>query len=311
MSVNFESNFKKLNIPGQNNNSNDNIELNFDSFNRSNDINPIENLLPSENGDSVQGDFNLNMDNNSVSNSSHSFKENRPEMDYDQMQNKKAFYLTEIERFRSLGCPVYKNYDMSYDFQEISGAYFQIKKTYEMKNGLALYRNIMITSMHMLETADNKFNVIGDLDGVSLHFNSNINSFDDIFVELHEKYGGLKGPPEFRLLITTGMLLASYKASRFASRTMYNFQADTIKNTVNSGNNKATMSGPSEKILSQMKNLDINSDNESVSDISSIKSDISLSSFNKNLQNMSFNQISINQEAPTKKKRGRKPKNTN
>lgn len=308
MSVNFESNFKQLNIPGNEyNNHNQNIELNYNNSS-DHDLNNIQNLLPSENGDDEPR---FNIDNNSVSSSgSSSIKRNNIELDYEEQNRKKAFYLTEIERYKSLGCNVYKNYDMSHSFDELSGAYFHIKHVYESKNGLNLYRNIMKTGFSLLETADGKFNMIGDLEGVSLHVESNINSFDDILIELHQKYGGLKGPPELRLIATAGIMIATYKMSKYASKNLYSYREDEIKNTVNK---KSNMKGPSDKILNDLKNLDIDSDNGSVSghsDISSVKSDMSISSLNDNLNNMSFSKIDINPE-PVKvpKKRGRKAKN--
>lgn len=329
MSVSFNKDTKNISVPnnfinnGMSNNIHFNNSNNYDYPNESQqDVQGIDLLLPSDT-ESQNGQAPFQIDNMSVSNNSsngnrssskYNNNSNGNDNSYEDIQAKKAYYLAEINRYIELGCKSYRNLDMSYDINEINGEYSRIKYEYESKQALRSCRMFMLGGVNFLEATDNKLNLIGDLQGFSSHTESNINSYDEIFIELYQKYKNtLTAGPEIRLLMTFGLSLAMFKGSKIASRQAEEERIRQLGHTINNmqqNNNpmmnmpNPTMKGPSESTQNALNNLGINLDEDiNFSDISSVNTETE----STNLGNINFEEITIN-EKPAPKKRGRKPK---
>lgn len=298
MSVSFNSNLKDINV-NNNNNLNNNIHFhNENEIDYSNSAVPgIDMLLPSDDEINEQQDNEQNIfDQQSVSSKQSNNVFNNES--FEDIQAKKAYYLTQINRYQELGMKNFRMLDMSYDINEISAEYHRIKYDYDSKQAIETCRTFMINGVNLLEAADNKFNVIGDLQGFAMHTKTNINAYDDIFVELHQKYkNSFKMSPEMRLIMTFGMTLSAFKMSQMMTRTAKIEQEKALYETINK------MNGPTKKTTDALNKLGINVDSDiDFSDISSVKSEISS---NSNLE------ITIPEATPQPKKRGRKKKQTN
>jgi hypothetical protein len=302
MSVSFNNNSKGINI---NNNSNPN--LNNIHFHNENDINyensnipGLDMLLPSDDEEPQQNNQQNIFDQQSISskqsNTSNAFNNES----FEDIQAKKAYYLTQINRYQELGMKNFRLLDMSHDISEISAEYHRIKYDYDSQQAIKTCRMFMINGVNLLETADNKFNLIGDLQGIAIHTETNISIYDDIFVELYQKYKeSLKMSPEMRLVMTFGMTLTQFKMSQMMTRTAKQQQEQALYETINK------MNGPTKKTTDALNKLGIDLDSDiDFSDISSVKSEISLASNKSNLE------ITI-PDTPQPKKRGRKKKQTN
>jgi hypothetical protein len=310
MSVSFNKDTKNMNIPNSftnnglsSNNIHFNNQHNFSSGENSNEVQGIDLLLPSD----TESQHQFQNDNISLSNSSNnnSNETGINETSYEDIQSKKAFYLSEINRYSELGCKIYRVLDMSFDINEISGEYNRIKYEYESKQALGTCRLFMQAGVNFLETTDNKLNLIGDLQGFSAHTQSTINQYDEIFIELYQKYKNtISAGPEIRLLMTFGLSLTMFKASKLASRKAEEERIRQLGQTINNmQQNTNPMKGPSQSTQNALNNLGINLDDDlNFSDISSVVSEQP-----SKLDDINFEEITIN-EKPTPKKRGRKPK---
>jgi hypothetical protein len=82
----------------------------------------------------------------------------------------------------------------------------------EKKNSMGFQAKVLTTLITGLEFLNNKFDPFDvKLDGWSEQINENIDDFDDIFAELHEKYKSkAKMAPELRLMMQlagSGMMI--------------------------------------------------------------------------------------------------------
>jgi hypothetical protein len=230
-------------------------------------------------------------------------------MSFEEMQTQKAYYLGEIERLTKNGVKPLIHLDMSNELNEISGEYHRMKHYYETEVGIRRMRSLMMYSVNFLETFDNSYNLIGDLDGFSLHTQANINEYDDIFAELYNKYKDkVSMGPELRLLFAFGGSLAQFKGQKKLSNMMLEEQNRVLTEKLNSMKRQNSpvqvnrMKGPSMTSDERLRQFGIDEDISDFSDISSIKSNGSSS------DKITF--ISKNSEEPKeKKKRGRKKKN--
>lgn len=237
-------------------------------------------------------------------------------MSFEEMQTKKAYYLGEIERLVKNGVKPLVHLDMSNELNEISGEYHRMKHYYETEVGIRRMRSMLVYSVNFLETFDNNYNLIGDLDGFSVHTTANINEYDDIFAELYNKYKDkVSMGPELRFLFAFGGSLAQFKAQKKLSNVMLEEQNRVLREKLNAMNQQngnvngqgqgIRMKGPSMTSDERLRQFGIDEDISDFSDISSLKSGRSNGSSSEKLTFISKNA----EEPKEKKKRGRKKKN--
>ena len=112
-----------------------------------------------------------------------------------------------------------RKFDMKDDFYEIR-YYYELKKSMrDRQNGIALGRGFMMNAVSALEFLNEKYDPFAfKLKGWSEHLNCNIDSYDDVFGELYEKYR-TKGKimPEIKLLL----MLSSSAVQFHLSKTLF------------------------------------------------------------------------------------------
>jgi hypothetical protein len=118
----------------------------------------------------------------------------------------KFYYLRRLEAMEKQGITLSKKYSMESPLSEMKGEYELIKSEKEKKSSTAFQGKMMMALVSGVEFLNNKFDPFDlKLDGWAEQVNENINEYDELFGELHEKYAGKASiAPEIKLLFMLG-----------------------------------------------------------------------------------------------------------
>ena len=125
---------------------------------------------------------------------------------YEDLQREKAELLRLLERMRSRGEQLDKQYSMGSDMSEMQAEYDRIKRKREIDQSVKFQRKMLVAFVTAIEFLNGKFDPLDlKLDGWSESVHENVNDYDDIFEELHEKYkGSAQMAPELKLMLMLG-----------------------------------------------------------------------------------------------------------
>tara|TARA_A100001015_G_scaffold282183_1_gene346185 strand:- start:755 stop:2095 length:1341 start_codon:yes stop_codon:yes gene_type:complete len=114
--------------------------------------------------------------------------------------------LRKLEALEKKGIRLSKKYGMESSLDEMKGEYEMVKKDMEKKNSVKFQGKMLMACITGLEFLNNKFDPFDiKLDGWAEAINENIDEYDDVFSELHEKYASkAKMAPEIKLLFMLG-----------------------------------------------------------------------------------------------------------
>ena len=123
-------------------------------------------------------------------------------MSHEDLLKEKFEILRKLETLESKGATLSKKYNMDSDLDEMKGEYEFLINEKEKKNSIKFQGKVLTTLITGLEFLNNKFDPFDvKLDGWSEQINENLEDFDEIFSELHEKYKSkAKMAPEIKLL---------------------------------------------------------------------------------------------------------------
>jgi hypothetical protein len=126
----------------------------------------------------------------------------QPQLSKEELLREKFKYLRKLEELEAKGVKVSKKYNMESGLQEMQGEYEMIVAEKERSNSVKFQGKILMACITGIEFLNNKFDPFDvKLDGWGEQINENINDYDDIFAELHEKYKSKsKMAPELKLL---------------------------------------------------------------------------------------------------------------
>ena len=130
----------------------------------------------------------------------------RVQLSNEEILREKLSYLRKLEALEKKGIALTKKYTMESPLAEMKGEYEMIKADKEKQNSVKFQQKILLACVSGLEFLNNKFDPFDiKLDGWSEAVNENVDEYDDVFGELHEKYGGkTKMAPELKLLFMLG-----------------------------------------------------------------------------------------------------------
>lgn len=114
--------------------------------------------------------------------------------------------LRKLDKMKDKGIPVSKNYTIDSNLDEMEGEYEALKDEEEKKSSIDFYGQMLVMIVNGLEKANQAFNPFDiDIDGLGENIQEGLESYEDIFEALHEKYKS-KGTmaPELRLLLQLG-----------------------------------------------------------------------------------------------------------
>ena len=123
-------------------------------------------------------------------------------MNKEQMLKEKFEILRKLETLETKGATLSKKYSMDSDLNEMKGEFEFLMNEKEKDNSMKFQGKVLTTLITGIEFLNNKFDPFDiKLDGWSEQINENVDDFDEIFAELHEKYKSkAKMAPEIKLL---------------------------------------------------------------------------------------------------------------
>lgn len=179
------------------------IELNIES--------PLDDIKPSS-GPSLMGNLGKTVSNDGFK----SFTEIpvnpevkvpvTPKLTGKELLKEKFSYLRKLEAMEKKGITLSKKYSMESNLDEMKGEYEMIKSEKERDNSKKFQAKMLMACVSGIEFLNNKFDPFDlKLDGWSEAVNENMDEYDEVFGELHQKYGGkTKVAPELKLLFMLG-----------------------------------------------------------------------------------------------------------
>lgn len=122
------------------------------------------------------------------------------------IKNEKIDYIYKFKKLGEQGIRTTMNYNMNSNLEEMRNEYLKLKKQREIDNSVKFQRKALMAFVTGLEFLNNKIDPFSiQLDGWSESVNENIFDYDEIFEELHMKYGGdTEVAPEIRLMFALG-----------------------------------------------------------------------------------------------------------
>ena len=130
----------------------------------------------------------------------------KPKLTGKALLKEKFNYLRKLEALEKKGITLSKRYSMESNLDEMKGEYEMIKSEREKDNSKKFQAKMLMAFVSGIEFLNNKFDPFDlKLDGWSEAVNENMDEYDEVFGELHEKYGGkTKVAPELKLLFMLG-----------------------------------------------------------------------------------------------------------
>jgi hypothetical protein len=132
--------------------------------------------------------------------------EPKKQKSYEEIQREKQQLLFNLERLQKQGYPPSKKYTMASSYEDMQFEYERLKKQRDVEKSIKFSRKILMAFVSGIEFLNNRFDPCDvKLDGWSENVMENVNDYDEVFEELHEKYGeSIKMAPELRLIAMVG-----------------------------------------------------------------------------------------------------------
>lgn len=129
-----------------------------------------------------------------------------PQLSKEEMLREKFKYLRKLESLEKKGVDLTKKYTMDSPLAEMQGEYEMIMEEKAKQNSVKFQGNMMMAVINGIEFLNNKFDPFDiKLDGWGEQINENINDYDEIFSELHDKYKSKATmAPELKLMFQLG-----------------------------------------------------------------------------------------------------------
>lgn len=124
------------------------------------------------------------------------------EVTKEDLLREKLKILRKLESLETKGVNLSKKYNMDSSLLEMQGEYELIMEEKNKQNSIKFQGNMLMAFINGIEFLNNKFDPFDvKLEGWGEQINENINDYDEIFSELHEKYKSkAKIAPEVKLL---------------------------------------------------------------------------------------------------------------
>ena len=135
-----------------------------------------------------------------------------PKLTKEETVREKFNYLRKLEALEKKGVELTKKYSMESNLAEMMGEYEMVMAEKERQNSIKFQGNMLSAMINGIEFLNGRFDPFDlKLDGWGEQFNENINDYDDIFAELHDKYKSTaQMAPEVKLifqLAASGMMV--------------------------------------------------------------------------------------------------------
>ena len=136
----------------------------------------------------------------------------KPVLSKEETLKEKFDLLRKLETLEKKGIELTKKYTMDSNLSEMKGEYQMLVAEKEKQNSIKFQGNMLSAFINGVEFLNNRFDPFDlKLDGWGEQFSENVNDYDEIFAELHEKYKSTaKMAPEIKLifqLAASGMMV--------------------------------------------------------------------------------------------------------
>ena len=133
-------------------------------------------------------------------------KQEKKQLTKEEELKEKFKYLHKLEELEKKGASLSKRYNMDSNLDEMIGEYETIIEEKEKSNSVKFQAKMLMACITGIEFLNNKFDPFDiKLEGWGEQINENIDEYDEIFAELHEKYKSkAKMSPELKLLFQLG-----------------------------------------------------------------------------------------------------------
>jgi hypothetical protein len=130
----------------------------------------------------------------------------QPQMSKEELLREKFKFLKKLEALERKGVELSKKYTMESPLAEMQGEYETIVEEKSKESSIKFQGNMLMAIINGIEFLNGRFNPFDlQLDGWSDQINENIEDYDDIFAELHEKYKSRGNmAPEVKMLLQLG-----------------------------------------------------------------------------------------------------------
>jgi hypothetical protein len=162
----------------------------------------------------------------------HHHPEKEKEAQSNSTMQKKKQLLIKLAKMKKMGIEVSQNYTMENTYEEIQTEFSAHYDERKREEGIKFQRDTLITVMPAIEFFNNNWNPFGiDLDGLTEATRENINSYDDIFEELYDKYKpDIAVMPELRLVYAIARSAAEISFTNAMIKRDAPALADVLKN---------------------------------------------------------------------------------
>jgi len=129
-----------------------------------------------------------------------------PRLSKEEALKEKFKYLRKLELLEKKGAELTKKYSMDSPLNEMKGEYEMLMGEKEKDNSIKFQGNMLSALINGIEFLNGKFDPFDiNLEGWGEQFQENVNDYDEIFGELHEKYKSKATmAPELKLLFQLG-----------------------------------------------------------------------------------------------------------
>jgi len=129
-----------------------------------------------------------------------------PQISKEELLREKFKYLRRLETLETKGITLTKKYSMESPLAEMQGEYEMIMEEKSKQNSIKFRGNMLMAFINGIEFLNNRFDPFDiKLDGWGDQINENLNDYDDVFSELHDKYKSKASlAPELKLLFQLG-----------------------------------------------------------------------------------------------------------
>jgi hypothetical protein len=124
----------------------------------------------------------------------------------DEINQEKQEMLYRLDRFEQNGFKASRKFNMTSNYDDIKFEYERIKKQRDVDKSIKFQRKILMAVSSGVEFLNGKFDPLNiKLDGWSESIYENLQEYDEVFEDLHEKYKDkVKVAPELKLLMMVG-----------------------------------------------------------------------------------------------------------
>jgi len=155
----------------------------------------------SHSDEEYEEDSDSDSDDNTIETDTSSTVKEKPKT-YEQIQQEKQQLLFHLERLQKQGYPPSKKYSMASSYEDMQFEYDRLKKQRDVEKSIKFSRKVLMAVVSGVEFLNNRFDPFDiKLDGWSENMMENVSDYDEVFEELHDKYGeSVKMAPELRLM---------------------------------------------------------------------------------------------------------------